>query len=109
MESDHPVQTLNLVLSQLASLDIYGHYECQRRVMWVAGHTAWRLLENVRLVVLIIGCLLGLLQEPLIFLLLALAVTSVGYSRGLLRLATPAFWLLSIQQCGVFGIGSSLG
>ena len=76
--------------------------------MWAGGHTAWGLLKNEGLVVFIISCLLGLLQKPLVLLLLALAVTGVGYSGGLLWLTTPALWLLSIQQCGVFRIGSSL-
>lgn len=33
MESDHPVQTLDLIVSQLASVDICGQYECQGGAM----------------------------------------------------------------------------
>jgi hypothetical protein len=72
------------------------------------GHTARGVLENEGLVVLIISCLHGFLQELLVLVLLLLAVAGVGYSSGLLWLTTPALWLLSIQQCGILGIGSSL-
>lgn len=108
MQRDHPVQTLDLVLSQLASLDICDHYEYRRGATRTSGHTAWGLLKNEGLVVFIISCLLGFFQELLILLLLALAVTGISYSRGLLWLTAPAFWLLGIQQCSVFGVGSSL-
>lgn len=71
-------------------------------------HTAWRLLKNIGLVVLVISYFLGLLQKPLILFFLTFAMTGISYSSGLLRLTTPTLWLLSIQQCGVFWIGSSL-